>query len=77
VGLTFFSGVLYSSQVIFNVVEALVKAINHQLDAELEKAILEGKDYLVWTQPHMHDIEYDLRGIKNARKEGQTHLVWA
>jgi hypothetical protein len=24
----------------------------------------------------MHDIEYDLRGIKNARKEGQTHLVW-
>jgi hypothetical protein len=56
--------------------QALVKAINNQLDAELEKAILEGKDYLVWTQPYMHDIEYDLRGIKNARKEGQTHLVW-
>jgi hypothetical protein len=56
--------------------EALVKAMVREIESGLERAVLDGKEFVVHIDHAGREITYDLRGIKNARKEGQTHLVW-
>ena len=59
--------------------EALVKAMVREIESGLERAVLDGKEFVVHIDHAGREITYDLRGIQEAIKKGQKgqkEFVW-